>query len=215
MNSVAGELIKYIKAADSDTDFDAKDVNNFNSYNSRMAFRFEKFIVFISLPLLVFSFQFVLQLKMWSDVCSALMHGALIEVLKIMNFWPSWHNYLHRQFWAWLKCLRLSLRHNGSSNICHCREYAADNFHILASSDKWKRIFVSHSFVPPATDRWFRDLVRINKASRTKDVQSNDFFQTLLQIQEKHSEWKFSNILNENSSIERPILPISPSSQRL
>lgn len=37
-----------------------------------------------------------------------------------------------------------------------------------------------------SADRWFRMLVGSNKASRTKDFQSNDFFQALLQIQEKH-----------------------------
>ncbi|XP_055303301.1 cytochrome P450 9e2-like isoform X1 [Sitodiplosis mosellana] len=35
-------------------------------------------------------------------------------------------------------------------------------------------------------DRWFRKLVQTNKNSRSKDYQSNDLFQTLLQIQEKH-----------------------------
>lgn len=38
-------------------------------------------------------------------------------------------------------------------------------------------------------DKWFRMLVQTNRASRTQDLQSNDLFQTLLQIQEKHSEW--------------------------
>lgn len=44
------------------------------------------------------------------------------------------------------------------------------------------------SFIPRAMDQWFRSFVRINKASRSKDFQSNDLFQTLLQIQEKNSK---------------------------
>lgn len=38
------------------------------------------------------------------------------------------------------------------------------------------------------SDKWFRNLVRTNKASRSENVKRNDFFETLLQIQEKHSK---------------------------
>lgn len=43
-------------------------------------------------------------------------------------------------------------------------------------------------FIPEKADKWFRNLVRANKQSRSKNVQSNDLFETLLQIQEKHSK---------------------------
>ncbi|XP_031625910.1 cytochrome P450 9e2-like [Contarinia nasturtii] len=52
---------------------------------------------------------------------------------------------------------------------------------------KWAFELIPVPFVPPAMDTWFRNLVRINKNSRSKDYQSNDLFQTLLQIQEKHN----------------------------
>ncbi|XP_055303189.1 cytochrome P450 6B1-like [Sitodiplosis mosellana] len=51
---------------------------------------------------------------------------------------------------------------------------------------KWAFELIPVSFVPPAMDKWFRSLVRTNKNSRSTDFQSNDLFQTLLQIQEKH-----------------------------
>lgn len=52
------------------------------------------------------------------------------------------------------------------------------------------------SFIPKTTDQWFRNLVRTNKSSRSKDFQSHDLFHTLLQIQDKHSKhlWPFNGV---------------------
>lgn len=64
---------------------------------------------------------------------------------------------------------------------------AGFKFFIMLFVPRWAFEYIPTSFIPEKADKWFRNLVRVNKQSRSKNVQSNDLFETLLQIQEKHN----------------------------
>lgn len=59
-----------------------------------------------------------------------------------------------------------------------------------------QNVFFFHSFLPASIDHLFRTLVGTNKASRSKDFQSHDILQMLLQLQAKHSEFYFNAMVN-------------------
>lgn len=68
---------------------------------------------------------------------------------------------------------------------------------VLIKTNDYNLLFMKFPlrFVPSSIDRLFRGLVRTNKASRTKDFQSHDILQMLLQLQEKHSKNSFIIII--------------------
>lgn len=170
------------------------------------------------MEVLFFSFQIVSRHKMLSNVHSASMQNHLTKMPK-MNSRKCETNCLHHQFWRAFGFLLCHLYRDGHLNTFQYRECKLclifwkiiDSIEILWNTCLFLRemcdlftMVISNVFslIPKATDQWFRNIVRTNKETRSKGVQSHDLFHALLQIQEKHGEKVIFSALNWKSKVQ-------------